>query len=141
MSSYGRRKIRQKRQSSRTIFCAQGISLAHEFAQKSSPFCKRANLSQEVSCCKNANSCKSILSSTEMDKENVPPPAQDSEASLEALLEEVARMETVNVKTREDAMVADGGEPPRKCRVRLCCRERAFYLSIERGKGNRMLDP
>ena len=37
-----------------------------------------------------------------MDKENVPPPAQDSEASLEALLEEVARMETVNVKTREE---------------------------------------
>ena len=84
------------------FFCAQEISLAHEFAQKSSPFCKRANLSQEVSCCQNANSCKFILSSTEMDKENVPPPAQDSEASLEALLEEVAQMETVNVKTREE---------------------------------------
>ena len=68
------------------FFCAQEISLAHEFAQKSSPFCKRANLSQEGSCCKDTNNCKNTLSLTEMDKENVQPPTQDSEASLEGLL-------------------------------------------------------
>ena len=83
--------------------CAQEVSLAHEYAQKSTPFCKRANLNQEVSCCKSTNSCKYTLSVTEMDKENIQPPAQDKEASLEALLE-VAMMETANDKAEEEKM-------------------------------------